>query len=242
MVLPPVGPPVPAAGPAGRGANRSPPHYRRATDGANLFLRPPRTPGRPCGGGAALWWRRRARAPRRPPVRGPVGRKESAALCRLALFFRAVPDAPVVGANREERHARPGDRPRLVAEPVRFVVGVDPGGRPKVRFYWRAEPRVLPAWHEGRLQLLLWGNRRGECRSLPVTGWASQQKAEGGGWAGWRPEPVLVPATAAGNPVAAAGGGRYSAAGQCSGDSPRGLSPFVGGCPGVSPRRHGHGS
>jgi hypothetical protein len=32
---------------------------------------------------------------------------------------------------------------------------------------------------------------------VPVTGWASQAKAEGGGWSAWRPEPVLVPATAA---------------------------------------------
>jgi hypothetical protein len=131
------------------------------------------------------------------PSGGPVGRKGSPAVCLLALSFRAVPGAPVVGgANREEHHARPGDPPRLVSEPVRFVSGVDPGGRPEVRFYWRAVPRVLPAWHEGRLKLLPWGNRRGESRSLPVTGWASQQKVEGGGWSAWRPEPVLVPATA----------------------------------------------
>jgi hypothetical protein len=66
-----------------------------------------------------------------------------------------------------------------------------------VRFYWLAEPRIVPVWHGGRLKLVPWGNRRGESRALPVTGWASQQKVEGGGWAEWRPEPVLVPATAA---------------------------------------------
>jgi uncharacterized protein with NRDE domain len=50
-------------------------------------------------------------------------------MCLLALFFRAVPDAPVVvGANREEHYARPGEPPRLVTEPVRFVGGVDPVG------------------------------------------------------------------------------------------------------------------
>src|SRR5687768_11832877 len=51
----------------------------------------------------------------------------------------------------------------------------DPAGRPVVRFYWRAVPRVLPAWHEGRLKLVAWGNRGGESRSLPVTGWGSQE-------------------------------------------------------------------
>jgi hypothetical protein len=51
-------------------------------------------------------------------------------MCLLALFFRAVEDAPVVvGANREEFYGRGGSPPRLVADgPVRFVAGIDPVG------------------------------------------------------------------------------------------------------------------
>jgi uncharacterized protein with NRDE domain len=45
----------------------------------------------------------------------------------LALFFRAVPDAPVVvGANREERYARGGEAPGLLPGTIRAVAGVDP--------------------------------------------------------------------------------------------------------------------
>jgi uncharacterized protein with NRDE domain len=52
-------------------------------------------------------------------------------MCLLALFFRAVDDAPVVvGANREEFYARGGDPPRLLpgtppGQP-RIVAGLDP--------------------------------------------------------------------------------------------------------------------
>jgi uncharacterized protein with NRDE domain len=48
-------------------------------------------------------------------------------MCLLALFFRAVDDAPlVVGANREEAYARPGEPPRLLDGPVRAAAGIDP--------------------------------------------------------------------------------------------------------------------
>lgn len=48
-------------------------------------------------------------------------------MCLLALFFRVVTDAPVViGANREEFYARPGEPPRLLSGPCRFVAGIDP--------------------------------------------------------------------------------------------------------------------
>jgi uncharacterized protein with NRDE domain len=48
-------------------------------------------------------------------------------MCLLALFFRAIKDAPVlVGANREEAYARKGELPRLVEGPVRFAAGMDP--------------------------------------------------------------------------------------------------------------------
>jgi uncharacterized protein with NRDE domain len=48
-------------------------------------------------------------------------------MCLLALFFRAVPDAPlVVGANREELYARGGEPPRILDGPCRAVAGLDP--------------------------------------------------------------------------------------------------------------------
>jgi hypothetical protein len=51
-------------------------------------------------------------------------------MCLLALFFRAVDDAPVVvGANREEFYARGGDPPRhlpRVQGQPRVVAGLDP--------------------------------------------------------------------------------------------------------------------
>ncbi len=48
-------------------------------------------------------------------------------MCLLALFYRAVEDAPVVvGANREEVYRRGGEPPRLHAGACRWVGGVDP--------------------------------------------------------------------------------------------------------------------
>jgi uncharacterized protein with NRDE domain len=48
-------------------------------------------------------------------------------MCLLALFFRVVEDAPVVvGANREEFYARPGEPPQFIDGPVRILAGRDP--------------------------------------------------------------------------------------------------------------------
>jgi uncharacterized protein with NRDE domain len=48
-------------------------------------------------------------------------------MCLLAIFFRAVPDAPlVIGANREEAYARGGDPPHILDGPRRAVAGTDP--------------------------------------------------------------------------------------------------------------------
>jgi uncharacterized protein with NRDE domain len=48
-------------------------------------------------------------------------------MCLLAVFFRAVEDAPViVGANREEFYARGGEAPRLLDSPAAALAGVDP--------------------------------------------------------------------------------------------------------------------
>lgn len=48
-------------------------------------------------------------------------------MCLLALFYRVLEDAPiVVGANREEAYARPGEPPRVLDGACRAVAGVDP--------------------------------------------------------------------------------------------------------------------
>jgi hypothetical protein len=64
-----------------------------------------------------------------------------------------------------------------------------------LQFLFRDAERLLPVWHEGRLQLARWGNRRGESRALPLTGWARLETWEGGGLGRWRPVEVFVPAT-----------------------------------------------
>jgi Transport and Golgi organisation 2 len=48
-------------------------------------------------------------------------------MCLLAIFFRAVPDAPlVIGANREEFYDRGGEPPRVLPGKIPAVAGVDP--------------------------------------------------------------------------------------------------------------------
>jgi uncharacterized protein with NRDE domain len=48
-------------------------------------------------------------------------------MCLLAIFFRAVPDAPlVIGANREEFYARGGEPPQVLPGPVPALCGIDP--------------------------------------------------------------------------------------------------------------------
>jgi uncharacterized protein with NRDE domain len=48
-------------------------------------------------------------------------------MCLLAIFFRAVPDAPlVIGANREEYYVRGGEPPQVLPGPIPAIAGVDP--------------------------------------------------------------------------------------------------------------------
>ena len=69
------------------------------------------------------------------------------------------------------------------------------GGEKEARFYYRAEPPLLPVWLDGRLQLARWGCRRRGDKALPPTGWTWVSTVEAGRWAGMRPERVDVPAT-----------------------------------------------
>ena len=91
----------------------------------------------------------------------------------------AVADVPLVLIEQE----------RL--EPRR----VERGGEAELQFLFGDAERLLPVWHEGRLQMLRWGNRRGESRALPLTGWARLETFAGGGGGRWRPVEVFLPAT-----------------------------------------------
>jgi hypothetical protein len=68
------------------------------------------------------------------------------------------------------------------------------GGEPEVRFLLRDRERVLPVWLDGQLQIIRWGNRRGQSRGLPCTAWTWLDTLESGGWAEREPVPVVVPA------------------------------------------------
>ncbi len=71
----------------------------------------------------------------------------------------------------------------------------DRGGEREVRFYFQANPAVLPVWLNGRLQIVRWGNKDRAERKLPPTGWTWRESVEEGKWAALAPEPVVVPAT-----------------------------------------------
>jgi len=52
---------------------------------------------------------------------------EDWSMCLLAIFFRAVSDAPlVIGANREESYDRPGESPQLLPGRIAALGGRDP--------------------------------------------------------------------------------------------------------------------
>ena len=94
----------------------------------------------------------------------------------IALAWSALP-LELIRQHRLDRHA------------------YERGGEREVQFLYRHRPRWLPVWHEGQLRLVLWGNRRGESRRLPCTGWTWQATVEAGTWADWGAVPVDVPAT-----------------------------------------------
>jgi hypothetical protein len=69
------------------------------------------------------------------------------------------------------------------------------GGEREVQFLFRDHTRILPIWHEGRLRLVSWGNRRRQSRALPCTGWTWLATVEAGGWVEHGAQPVDIPAT-----------------------------------------------
>ena len=70
----------------------------------------------------------------------------------------------------------------------------EPDASRELRFTFRDPQAELPAWHDNRLDILLWGNRDDRTSRLPRTGWCRQESLEAGRWARLRPEPVEIPA------------------------------------------------
>jgi hypothetical protein len=71
----------------------------------------------------------------------------------------------------------------------------DRGGEPEVQFLVRDAERLLPVWLDGKLQVVRWGNRRGQSRGLPCTAWTWAATLEEGGWGNREAVPVVIPAT-----------------------------------------------
>jgi hypothetical protein len=69
------------------------------------------------------------------------------------------------------------------------------GGDAEFRFLFRDRVPRLPVWRDGRLQVVRWGNGRGQSRSLPRTGWTWLETIHGGGWRNLPAVPVDIPAT-----------------------------------------------
>jgi hypothetical protein len=53
----------------------------------------------------------------------------------------------------------------------------DRDGEREVQFLFADAERLLPVWRDGRLEILLWGNRRGESAQLPLDVACEQQRA-----------------------------------------------------------------
>jgi hypothetical protein len=66
-----------------------------------------------------------------------------------------------------------------------------------VHFLARDRRPRLPVWRDGRLQVVRWGNSRGQSRFLPPTCWTWLETINEGGWRGMDAIPVDIPATLA---------------------------------------------
>ncbi|HEU5116373.1 MAG TPA: hypothetical protein VFT74_06800 [Isosphaeraceae bacterium] len=71
----------------------------------------------------------------------------------------------------------------------------DRGGEKEVMFLFRDRDPRLPIWRDGQLQVVRWGNGRGQSRFLPRTGWTWLETVRTGGWRGTDAIPVDIPAT-----------------------------------------------
>ena len=71
------------------------------------------------------------------------------------------------------------------------------GGEREIQFLFRDQERILPVWHEGQLRLVAWGNRRGQSRHLPCTGWTWLATVESGMWVNYGAQPIETASTEA---------------------------------------------
>jgi hypothetical protein len=69
------------------------------------------------------------------------------------------------------------------------------GERQEYRFLFRDRRPCLPIWRDGQLQVVRWGNGRGQSRSLPRTGWTWLESIREGRWRGSGAIPVDIPAS-----------------------------------------------
>ena len=69
------------------------------------------------------------------------------------------------------------------------------GGEKEARFLYRDRRPQLPVWRDGRLQIVRWGNNRGQSRFLPRTCWTWMETINDGGWQNRDAVPVDIPAT-----------------------------------------------
>ena len=95
------------------------------------------------------------------------------------------------------------------------------GGEREVRFLYRDRRPRLPVWRDGRLQIVRWGNGRGQSRFLPRTGWTWQTTIEEGYWRGLDADrPSTSPPRSAWSAASGSASDRGSAA--CSSPTSRG--------------------
>jgi hypothetical protein len=71
------------------------------------------------------------------------------------------------------------------------------GGEKEVRFLYRDRLPQLPIWRDGRLQVVRWGNGRGQSRFLPRTGWTWQDAIDEGDWRHLEAVLIDIPASLA---------------------------------------------
>ncbi len=71
----------------------------------------------------------------------------------------------------------------------------DRGGEPEARFLFHDHNPRIPIWRDGRLQIVRWGNSRGQSRFLPPTGWTWQSTIDEGYWQNAGAVLVDIPAT-----------------------------------------------
>ncbi len=120
----------------------------------------------------------------RPSLPGPTGPDASATvedhrMCAgIALAWSELP-TDLIGRHGLDRRV------------------YDRGGESEVRFLYRDRHPRLPVWRDGRLQVVRWGNSRGESRFLPRTGWTWLETIQEGHWLSSGAISVDIPASLA---------------------------------------------